>query len=160
MLVPNTLVRILGIALKSQTKPRKHPSQARSRATVEALVEATARTLVRDGDAAASTNRIADKTGVSIGSLYQYFPSKEALVAAVIERHNGGIMRRVRSALTEAASQPFDRAVRSLVSAAVQAHQIKPALHRLLMELVPRVRQMENVEAFHCDDPGIRFSCE
>ena len=69
------------------TKPRKAASQVRSRATVDALVEATARILVKEGFDKASTNRIADVAGVSVGSLYQYFPSKEALVAAVAERH-------------------------------------------------------------------------
>src|SRR6478752_8926814 len=75
------------------TNPRKQASQERSRATVAALVEATARILVRDGFDRASTNRIAQEAGVSIGSLYQYYPGKEALVAAVIERHNEDLMQ-------------------------------------------------------------------
>ena len=65
----------------------KHASQDRSRATVDALVEATARILVREGFDKASTNHIAAKAGVSVGSLYQYFPSKEALVAVAIQAH-------------------------------------------------------------------------
>src|SRR3569833_3611546 len=66
------------------TKPRKDASQDRSRATVDALIEATARILVREGFDKASTNRIAEKAGVSVGSLYQYFPCKEALVVVVL----------------------------------------------------------------------------
>jgi AcrR family transcriptional regulator len=66
------------MARKPLTKPRKQASQARSRATVDALVEATTRILVRDGFDKASTNRIADMAGVSIGSLYQYYPSNAA----------------------------------------------------------------------------------
>src|SRR5437899_6576406 len=73
------------MARKPPTKPRKNASQDRSGATVDALVEATARILVREGFEKASTNRIAEIAGVSVGSLYQYFPSKEALVAAVID---------------------------------------------------------------------------
>jgi AcrR family transcriptional regulator len=69
------------MARKALTKPRKSAAQERSRATVDALVEATARILVKEGFDKASTNRIAAVAGVSIGSLYQYFPSKEALVA-------------------------------------------------------------------------------
>ena len=69
---------------RPQTNPRKTASQSRSRATVDALVEATARVLVRQGYDRASTNKIAAAAGVSIGSHYQYFPSKEALVAAVM----------------------------------------------------------------------------
>lgn len=59
------------MARKPLTKPRKHASQQRSRVTVDALIEATARILVKDGFDKASTNRIAEKAGVSVGSLYQ-----------------------------------------------------------------------------------------
>ena len=108
----------------------KNASQARSRATVDALVEATARILVRDGFEKASTNRIAEIAGVSVGSLYQYFPSKEALVAAVIERHNEEIMGIVRATLVEVADLPIEKAVRKLVTVAIEAHRIDPRLHR------------------------------
>src|SRR5215469_493144 len=72
------------MARKVQTNPRKLASQERSRATVDALLEATARILLKEGYDKASTNRIAEVAGVSIGSLYQYFPSKEALVSTAI----------------------------------------------------------------------------
>ena len=74
------------------TRPRKNASQDRSRATVEALLAATARILVRDGYEGTSTNQVALAAGVSVRSLYQYFPSKEALVAAVIEQHTNEMM--------------------------------------------------------------------
>ena len=67
--------------------PRRRPRQARAQATVDAIIQATARVLIEDGYDRASTNRIAQAAGVSIGSLYQYFPSKEALVAALVEEH-------------------------------------------------------------------------
>ena len=89
------------MARRPSTNPRKQASQARSRATVDALIEATARILVREGFDKASTNRIAEQAGVSVGSLYQYYPSKEALVAAVIDRHNQQRMHVVRDALAE-----------------------------------------------------------
>lgn len=131
------------------TKPRKNALQARSRATVDALVEATARILVRDGFEKASTNRIAEIAGVSVGSLYQYFPSKEALVAAVIDRHNEEIMGLVRTALAEVADLPIDKAVRKLVTVAIEAHRIDPKLHRVLAEQIPRTGQLKDVEAFN-----------
>src|SRR5947199_10350657 len=89
------------MARKPPTNPRKSASQKRSRATVDALVEATARILVREGFDKASTNRIAEVAGVSVGSLYQYFPNKEALVAAVIDRHQQKIMQTVRGELAD-----------------------------------------------------------
>src|SRR4029450_12583732 len=78
---------------KLQTNPRKSASQERSRLTVNTILEATTRVLLKEGYDRASTNKIAAVAGVSIGSLYQYFPSKEALVAAVIYRHTHATMR-------------------------------------------------------------------
>jgi AcrR family transcriptional regulator len=70
-----------------RTAPRKRPTQARATATVEAILLATSRLLAREGYDRLSTNRVAEEAGVSVGSLYQYFPSKEALVATLAERH-------------------------------------------------------------------------
>jgi len=134
------------------TNRRKEASQARSRATVGALVEATARILVREGFDKASTNRIAEVAGVSVGSLYQYFPGKEALVAAVIERHQQEIMQVVRDELAEAANQPIEQGVRTLVAVAVKAHRIDPKLHRVLAEQIPPVGRLERVETFNRDN--------
>jgi AcrR family transcriptional regulator len=130
------------------TNPRKKASQERSRATVVALIEATARILVREGFEKASTNRIAQEAGVSIGSLYQYYPSKEALVAAVIDHHNQQRMQMVRDALAEVAALPVEKAVRKLVAMAIEAHRIDPKLHRVLSEQIPRTGRLKNVEIF------------
>ncbi|WP_372783645.1 TetR/AcrR family transcriptional regulator [Phenylobacterium sp.] len=117
--------------------------------TVDALIEATARILIRDGFDKASTNRIAGEAGVSIGSLYQYYPNKEALVVAVIERHNRDLMAVARAALTKAAAEPLEVGVRRLVAAAIAAHRLDPNLHRVLAEQVPRTGALEGVEAFN-----------
>src|SRR5690606_22993838 len=66
-----------------KTEPRKRPRQARSKVLYDALIEATQRLLASEGLDAVTTNRVAELAGVSIGSLYQYFPSREALIAAV-----------------------------------------------------------------------------
>jgi len=117
------------MARRPPTKPRKLASQGRSRATVDALIEATARILVKEGFDKASTNHIAEKAGVSIGSLYQYYPCKEALVAAVIDRHNQEIMQ--------------------LVAVAIEGHRVNPRLHRVLAEQLPRTGRLANVETFN-----------
>jgi len=137
------------MARRPLTKPRKVASQERARATVDALVEATARILVKEGFDKASTNHIAEVAGVSIGSLYQYFPSKEALVAAVIERHQQQIMHTVRRELAEVLVQPVEKAVRKLVAVAVEAHRVDPVLHRVLAEQIPRVGKLEKLETFN-----------
>jgi AcrR family transcriptional regulator len=137
------------MARRPLTNPRKHASQDRSRATVDALIEATARILVREGFDKASTNRIAEQAGVSIGSLYQYFPSKEALVAAVIDRHQQELIQLVRRALAQVAALPMEQAVRRLVAIAIKAHRLDPKLHRVLAEQIPRTGRLENQEAFN-----------
>ena len=135
------------MAHRPQTNPRKTASQSRSRLTVDALVEATARVLLEEGYDRASTNKIAAVAGVSIGSLYQYFPNKEALVAALIDRHTQELSRIVGNALMKIAERPIATGVRELVAAAIEAHRVDPALHRILTEQVPRVGRLENIEA-------------
>lgn len=136
------------MARRPLTNPRKHASQARSRATVDALIEATARILVKESFDRASTNRIAEEAGVSIGSLYQYFPSKEALVAAVIDRHHEELMQVAHRVLAKVAALPLEQAVRALVTVAMEAHRIDPKLHRVLAEQIPRTGKLKHVEGF------------
>ena len=131
---------------KPRTNPRKLASQERSRSTVNALLEATTRILKKEGYDRASTNRIAEVAGVGIGSLYQYFPSKEALVAAVMDRHSQEISQLIRSALAKAAARPIEVAAREFVSAAIDAHCVDPKLHGVLAEQIPRVGRRENTE--------------
>src|SRR5215831_2811704 len=132
------------MARKPKTNPRKSASQERSRRTVDTILEATARVLMKYGYDKASTNKIAAVAGVSIGSLYQYFPSKEALVAAVIDRHTHELSQVVCNALVKVAARPIEFAVRELVAAAIDAHRVDPKLHRVLAEQVPRTGRLEN----------------
>src|SRR5262252_2003984 len=143
------LERSRRMSARPRTAPRKRPRQERSQATVEAILTATARILVKEGFDRASTNRIAEQAGVSVGSLYQYFPSKEALVAAVMERHNRSLMQVVREALAGVVALPMQQAARKLVAAAIKAHRIDPKLHRVLAEQIPRTGRLETIEAFN-----------
>ncbi len=131
---------------KPRTSPRKLASQERSRLTVNAILDATARVLVKEGYDRASTNRIAAVAGVSIGSLYQYFPSKEALVAAVSERHSHEVLQLMRNVLVKVVARPIELAAREFVSAAVDGHRLNPKLHRVLAEQIPRIGRLESVD--------------
>ena len=135
------------MARRAQTNPRKIASQKRSRSTVDTLLEATARVLTKEGYDRASTNKIAAAAGVSIGSLYQYFPSKEALVAALIERHTQELSKVVHKALLKVAGRPIEIAAREFVTAAIDAHRVDPKLHRVLSEEVPRTGRLKDIEA-------------
>jgi AcrR family transcriptional regulator len=79
--------------------------------------------------------------------LYQYFPSKEALVAAVIDRHTQEVSEVTRNALVKVAARPIEVAAREFVSVAIDAHRVNPKLHGVLSEQIPRVGRLENIEA-------------
>jgi AcrR family transcriptional regulator len=123
---------------RTPLKPRKRPSQARSRETVRAILEAAAHIFEERGPAAATTDAIAERAGVSIGSLYQYFPSKDALLATLSACH----LLAAREAMTPAfaalaAGAPADEAIPALVRAMVTAHAQRPRLHRILFAEAP-----------------------
>src|SRR5579862_2660732 len=117
---------------RPRTTPRKKPRQERSLATVDAILDATARVLCTTGYDRASTNRVAMAAGVSVGSLYQYFPSKEALVAALVDRHVEQMTSLVKAKLAEVATGPIDAAVRTIIQAMFDAHAVDPVLHKVL----------------------------
>jgi AcrR family transcriptional regulator len=132
---------------QARTTPRKKPRQARSRATVDSVLTATARVLVRRGYDGLTTNQVAAAAGVSIGSLYQYFPNKAALVGALIERHVEDMTSLCLSELTRVAQLPMTEAIRSVIEVMIRAHAVEPELHRVLTEQVPRVGRMARLRA-------------
>src|SRR5258708_13754921 len=134
------------MARRIPTILRKSASQKRSRVTVETLLDATARVLTREGSDRASTNRIAAKAGVSVGSLYQYFPNKEALVAALVARHNREMLELVRDALKEVASFDLATAMRELVGPTVEPPLFDPALHRPFADQYPPIPPLAHTE--------------
>jgi AcrR family transcriptional regulator len=118
--------------MTTTVSPRKAPRQSRSQATVTAILDATARILVERGPAAASTNAVAELAGVSVGSLYQYFPNKDALVSAVQVRHGEQMMAVIQRALTKAMDATLVDALAGLIEATVEAHRVDADLHRVL----------------------------
>ncbi|NLS20799.1 TetR/AcrR family transcriptional regulator [Rhizobium sp. P40RR-XXII] len=115
--------------LKSRPAPRKTPKQARSLATVEAIVEAAARILEERGHEAFSTNAVAEKAGVSVGSLYQYFPRKDALIGALILRETSRLVEDAESATDQPTGS---QALSALILPCVEQQLRRPALARLL----------------------------
>jgi AcrR family transcriptional regulator len=134
-------------ARRSKFSPTKLPRQERSRATVEALLEATADILVRQGYARLTTNRIAARAGVNIASLYQYFPGKEAIIAELRRRHGTEQRAAVRQALVERREQDLRSSLQALVSMGVAAHAVNPELQRVFSEELPDVRYADVAEA-------------
>ena len=116
---------------KRKTEMRKEPSQERSRATVDAVIHAAARILSDHGWAGFTTNRVAETAGVSIGSLYQYFPDKQAIYMALHERHVDEVRAAITQALAENASGSLEDFTRALVERLVNVHAADPQLHDL-----------------------------
>jgi len=106
------------------------------------MLEATARVLVKRGFDGLTTNLVAHTAGVSVGTLYQYFPNKAALVGALIEKHVEDMSALCLAELTRVAREPLGVAIRSVIEALIRAHAVEPELHRVLTEQVPRVGRM------------------
>jgi len=132
-----------------KTTPRKRPRQNRSKETVESILGATARILVKHGFDGLTTNAVAEQAGVSIGSLYQYFPNKQALVAALIERRLDDKNARTHAALAQVAAAPFPVAVRTMIRLTIENYAAAPELSRVLIEQVPRVGRMARIAELH-----------
>jgi len=122
------------------TRPRKRPQQARSRETFDAIVKAAARILTEHGYDGLSTNHIARTAGVSPGSLYQYFPNKESIIAALLDSLVNRFAAVLQKRLAEVMNDPLEPAAHKMMRALVEMlATVQPRLVRNLVEQVPRV---------------------
>lgn len=117
-------------------KMRKQPRQARSRDTVAVIVEAGAQVLARKGCSGFSTNEVAAAAGVSIGSIYQYFPNKVSLIDAIRFKHFQDVLRAFD--LPEGGCDELEIGVGKLIDGMIESHELHPGLHRILLDEVPR----------------------
>ncbi len=113
-------------------KPRKRPLQTRSRETVAVILEATARILEAEGLEAANTNAIAARAGVSIGSVYQYFPDKSAIFAELIHKAEADLGDNLEMLLARTAGLALEERIGILVKAGVGQQMQRPQLARIL----------------------------
>ena len=116
---------------------RRRPQQRRAQLTVEAILDAVIRILKREGFGGVNTNRIAEVAGVSIGSVYQYFPDKRAILAGLHRRHVEEIDRLVDRTLVAHAASSLAELVRAMIVALVEAHTRDPELYELMTTEVP-----------------------
>jgi AcrR family transcriptional regulator len=120
-------------------EPRKLPVQRRSRETVEDVLVAAAQVFEEHGYAGGTTNRIAERAGVSVGTLYQYFPSKEAVAVALLERHLADTMRRLNEWVGQVVAGPprLHETLRRYVAGMLETHAGRPRLQHILLEETP-----------------------
>lgn len=119
-------------------KARKTPGQVRALETRERLLAAAARVFAEHGYAAGTTNRIAEAAGHSIGSLYQYFPNKDAILLELASAHARAGISAIERRLAEGLPDTLDERIRVFVRAALDNHRDDPALHAVLFEQAPR----------------------
>lgn len=125
---------------QSSTKPRKKPQQERSRETLDCILEGAAQVFESHGYAAGTTNRIAERAGVSVGSVYQYFPNKDAILVGLIERHIEESRAILAPVVLDAISRnaPLKEGLGAVLDAMAAIHRERPNLHRVLFEESPR----------------------
>ncbi|MGM4886328.1 TetR/AcrR family transcriptional regulator [Tardiphaga sp. 11_C7_N12_6] len=131
------------------SRPRKIPRQARSLATVEVILDAAGLVLVDEGYEQATTNRIAERAGVSIGSLYQYFPNRESVVASVAHRLKASTIKPLWQVLSEKHQRDLCSEISSGLRSSIASHVSVLPLSRILLEVTSRPAAMEwSTEAF------------
>lgn len=111
---------------------RKTPSQSRSTETVEVILEASAQILEKIGLSHFNTNAIALRAGVSIGTLYQFFPNKDAILATLIRRYEEAMFASFEKAFAVMRGRSLEHSLRKLVRVMVVIHRERPALYRIL----------------------------
>jgi AcrR family transcriptional regulator len=120
---------------KTALNPRKTPSQARSAFTVEMIFDATIQVLLDVGIGRLTTTRVADRAGVSVGTLYQYFPNKDSLLAAVLQRHLSAVAASVDAAGAHAKGRSVSEIVNAIAGAFFTSKFASPETSRALYAL-------------------------
>src|SRR6202050_5435287 len=150
MLTNKTRVRDgRGRPRKNALKARKAPGQARSQETVVVILEASARILESNGLRGLNTNAIAAKAGVSIGSIYQYFPNKDSIVLALIGSFERAFHDTVVKAVQDGKGKGLKSRLRLVVKALVSEHYYRPRLNRVLETEEERLGSESDSAAFH-----------
>ena len=126
--------------VRQVASPRRVPSQARAQETVRAILQAAAQVIAEYGYAAGTTNRIAARAGVSIGSLYQYFPNKDAILVALHELHQAEVEPIITEFMARLAlpARSLTETFHAMFMRLVDLHLINPRLMQVLAEEVPR----------------------
>lgn len=112
--------------------PRKRPLQSRSRDTFEIILQASSELLSRDGLVEFNTNQIAERAGISIGSLYQYFPNKEAILATIIRQMRKEMRDDFKQAIESSSDDDLPSAIKALIAASLHHHLDDPSLTEIL----------------------------
>ena len=120
-------------------EPRKMPIQTRATVTVGAICEATIQVLLSHGAERLTTTRVAHRAGVSVGTLYQYYPNKQSLLFAVFEDHMDKVSQAVEDACAHASQMPMSEMIRRVVEAFVEVKMLRADISVALYKVAPEV---------------------
>ena len=126
-------------AAVSAFEPRKLPLQARATVTVQAITEATIQVLLSVGAERLTTTRVAERAGVSVGTLYQYYPNKQSLLFAHFEDHQAKVCEVVEAACENARGKPMSEMIRYVVEAFVDAKMNRADISVALYKVAPDI---------------------
>lgn len=133
---------------KSNITPRKQPRQERAQATVDAILTASAKILRQHGYDGLTTNKVADAAGVSVGSLYQYFPGKDALVTATLLSFGERQQKRLFAALAAVQAEPIAIVIQTVVQTLMEISEADRELSMVLMNQIPMVGELGEIVAY------------
>jgi AcrR family transcriptional regulator len=119
------------------TRPRRLPTTHIGAQTVDAIFAAVEQLLEAEGPERLTTNRIAEVAGISIGSLYQYFPNKDAIVGALQDKYVEDTLSRIRAALADTEAMPIEMAIARVATAILAAKDTQRPIHRWLIDWRP-----------------------
>lgn len=126
---------------------RKVPKQARAQRTVETILEATAQILTDEGSERLTTNYLAERAGFSVGTIYQYFPNREAIVLALVARQREAVDRRIQAILMETAGESAEQRIRGIVHVLHDAFNVHRMPDRRLVEALLRMAVAQGIPA-------------
>ena len=152
-------------------EPRKVPVQTRATVTVGAICEATIQVLLSHGADRLTTTRVAARAGVSVGTLYQYYPNKRSLLFAVFEDHMDKVAQAVEAACADARDRPMSEMIRRVVEAFVDVKMHRADISVALYRVAPDVggpalvkqtgqRLRKAIEAMLLTAPDLKLSLD
>lgn len=136
----------MALQANAPTRPRKLPVQTRSQVTVEAIFEGAIQVLVEVGPRHLTTTRVAERAGVSVGTLYQYFADIDCLMAAILERHLGKVIDTVVMVCAEQSGQTLHTMVQALTDGFIDAKSERLDVTKALYAVAYDLKGLELIE--------------
>lgn len=131
---------------KTSLSPRKKPVQARAQSTIHHILDASAQILNQTGEEEFTTNKVAVKAGVSIGSLYQYFPNKDSIISALMENFMQQQFDIIKKEMSRQRGKSLESTIRAIVRASLESKRKTTRFNRFLAQMVFKIDGMKQLQ--------------